>query len=115
MVELAIPHLRILDYHQAVAFYVDTLGFEIELEWRSEPDLPVYMGIRRGTLLAHLSEHEASGPPGEGRGVTLAVANVDAWYEELKGRDSSSNERSRASLGARATSSSRIHSAIQSS
>lgn len=84
MVELAIPHLRILDYHQAVAFYVDTLGFEIELEWRSEPDLPVYMGIRRGTLLAHLSEHEASGPPGEGRGVTLAVANVDAWYEELK-------------------------------
>jgi len=27
--EIAIPHLRILDYEKAVSFYVDTLGFEI--------------------------------------------------------------------------------------
>ena len=84
MMELAIPQLRILDYDQAVGFYVDALGFEIEFEWRNEPGLPVYMGVRRGTLLAHLSEYEASGPPGQGRGMTLSVADVDSWYERLK-------------------------------
>ena len=47
--ETAIPHLRILDYEKAVAFYVGALGFEIDFEWRNAPDLPVYMGIRRGT------------------------------------------------------------------
>lgn len=82
--ELAIPHLRILDYEKAVSFYVDALGFEIAFEWRLEPGFPVYMGIRRGTLCAHLSEHAGSGPPGQGRGMTLSVIDVDAWYERLK-------------------------------
>ena len=50
--EIAIPHLRILDYDKAVAFYVGVLGFEIDFEWRHEPGFPVYMGIRRGTLYA---------------------------------------------------------------
>ena len=85
--ELAIPHLRILDRARAVAFYVDALGFEIEFEWRNAPDTPVYLGIARGTLRAHLSEHAASGPPGQGRGMTLAVDDVDAWYERLRERD----------------------------
>ena len=67
--ELAVPHLRILDYDEAVSLYVDTLRFEIQFEWRNAPGLPVYMGIRRGTLYAHLSEDEASGPPGQGHGV----------------------------------------------
>ena len=64
--ELAIPHLRILGYDEAVSFYVGALGFEIAFEWRHEAGFPVFMGIRRGTLYAHLSEHEGSGPPGEG-------------------------------------------------
>ena len=82
--ELAIPHLRILDYDGAVAFYVDALGFEIDFEWRNEPGLPVYMGIRRGTLYAHLSEYEASGPPGQGRGMVLSVDDAERWYKALK-------------------------------
>lgn len=82
--EVAIPHLRILDYDKAVGFYVGALGFEIDFEWRNEPGLPVYMGIRRGTLYAHLSEYEASGSPGEGRGMTLSIADADTWYEALK-------------------------------
>jgi catechol 2,3-dioxygenase-like lactoylglutathione lyase family enzyme len=85
--ELAIPHLRILDYERAVAFYVNILGFEIDFEWRNEPGLPVYMGIRHGTLYAHLSEYGASGPPGQGRGMTLAVADPDMWYRSLKEED----------------------------
>lgn len=84
--ELAIPHLRILDYRAAVDFYVGALGFEIAFEWRHEPGFPVYMGIRRGTLHAHLSEHEGSGPPGGGRGMTLAVDDADAWYARLAGK-----------------------------
>jgi catechol 2,3-dioxygenase-like lactoylglutathione lyase family enzyme len=82
--ELAIPHLRILDYDETVAFYVGALGFEIEFEWRHEPGFPVYMGIRRPTLCAHLSGHEGSGPPGGGRGMTLSVDDADAWYEALR-------------------------------
>jgi len=82
--EVAIPHLRILDYDKAVAFYVGALGFEIDFEWRHEPGFPVYMGIRRGTLLAHLSEYDASGPPGQGRGMTLSVADVETWYQALQ-------------------------------
>lgn len=82
--ELAIPHLRILDYDEAVAFYVDKLGFEIAFEWRNAPELPVYMGIRRGNLYVHLSAYEASGAPGEGRGMTLAVEDADAWYGSVK-------------------------------
>lgn len=82
--EQAIPHLRILDYDKAVAFYVEALGFEIDFEWRNEPGFPVYMGIRRGPLYAHLSELEGSGQPGKGRGMTLSVEDVDAWYEALK-------------------------------
>jgi GNAT superfamily N-acetyltransferase/uncharacterized glyoxalase superfamily protein PhnB len=81
--DLAVPQLRILDYRAAVAFYVNALGFEIAFEWRHEPGFPVYMGIRRGTLLAHLSEHEGSGPPGHGRGMTLEVADVEAWCDRL--------------------------------
>ena len=82
--ERAIPHLRILEYDTAVAFYVDILGFEIDFEWRHEPGLNVYMGIRRGTLYVHLSEHEGSGPPGQGSGMTLSVTDVNSWYETLK-------------------------------
>ena len=84
--ELAIPHLRILDYEQAIAFYVDALGFQIDFEHRSEPHLPVYMGISRGTLSVHLSEHEGSGPPGDGRGLTLAVRDVDDWHRRLRAK-----------------------------
>ena len=37
-----------------------------------------------GTLYVHLSEHEGSGLPGKGRGMTLSVADVNSWYEGLK-------------------------------
>ena len=39
--EIAIPHLRILDYDKAVTFYVGALGFEIAFEWRHQPGFPV--------------------------------------------------------------------------
>jgi len=74
--ELAIPHLRILDYDEAAAFHVDALGFGIDFEWRNERGLPVYMGIRRGALYAHLSEYEASGPASEGPfGNAIAITS----------------------------------------
>ncbi len=82
--ERAIPHLRILSYIQAVSFYVDKLGFDIAFEWRNGPDEPVYLGIRSGEMLVHLSEYEASGPAGGGRGMTLSVHDIDAWNTRLK-------------------------------
>ena len=80
----AIPHLRITDYDEAVGFYVGVLGFKINFEWRHEPGFPVYMGIEHGTLFAHLSEHDGSGQPGNGRGMTLQVKDIDGWYERVR-------------------------------
>ena len=82
--EKAVPQIRIIDYKEAVDFYCDILGFDIAFEWRHEPGFPVYMGIKRGDLYVHLSEHEGNGKPGGGHGMTLIVDDVNAWYESLK-------------------------------
>ena len=84
MAELAIPCLRILDVDRAKRFYVDLLGFEVSFEAQQGPDFPIYMGITRGALVAHLSSYEASGPPGDGRGMTLQVDDVDGWWARVR-------------------------------
>lgn len=53
-----IPTLRILEYREAVEFYVDILGFTIDWEHRSAPSDPVYMQISRNELFLHLSENK---------------------------------------------------------
>ena len=83
--ERAYPILRIDDYEVAKTYYVEFLGFEIEFEWRHAANLPVYMGVTRGGLALHLSEHlgEPAGRPGA---ALLQVDNVLDIYEELKGK-----------------------------
>ena len=80
----AVPEIRILNYEEAVSFYCDKLGFEIVFEWRHEPGFPVYMGLRRGDLYIHLSEHKGNGEPGNGRGMLLLVKEIDSYFNELK-------------------------------
>jgi catechol 2,3-dioxygenase-like lactoylglutathione lyase family enzyme len=84
-VERSIPVLKIDDYDKAKAFYVDWLGFEIVFEWRHEPNLPVYMGITRGNLVLHLTEHKGD-VKGYG-GAVNQIENVHAFYAELKARN----------------------------
>ncbi len=84
MTERSYPVLRIDDYEQAMAFYVDYLGFEIEFEWRHEPVFPVYMGLLRGGLGLHLTEHR--GDLEGGGGAYFQVVSVPALYKEIKAR-----------------------------
>lgn len=53
-----IPTLRILNYNEAVEFYIDFLGFTIDWEHRFGPSEPVYMQISRNHLTLHLSENK---------------------------------------------------------
>jgi catechol 2,3-dioxygenase-like lactoylglutathione lyase family enzyme len=89
--ERAYPILRIDDYEEAKSYYIDFLGFEIDFEWRHAEDFPVYMGISRGGLGIHLSEHlgEPAGRPGA---AYLQVENVLGIYAELKGKKSDMTE-----------------------
>ncbi|NBB76750.1 MAG: VOC family protein [Bacteroidetes bacterium] len=54
----AIPTLRILDYWQALDFYLDMLGFKMDWEHRFGEDEPVYMQISKNCMKLHLTEHE---------------------------------------------------------
>lgn len=76
--ERVVPVLQIDDYAEAVTFYVDRLGFEIDFEHRHEPGFPVFMGIAKGELYLHLSEHGRGHP---GTEIYVFVDDVDAWYE----------------------------------
>ena len=89
--ERACPVLRIDDCEEAKEYYIYFLGFEIDFEWRHAEDFPVYMGVSRGGLGIHLSEHlgEPAGRPGA---AYLQVNNVLDLYAELKGKNGDMTE-----------------------
>jgi hypothetical protein len=59
----AIPVLRMLDEDKAKAFYLDYLGFQVDLEGRQSLTSPLYMQIRLGDALLHLDGHAAEDAP----------------------------------------------------
>lgn len=77
----AIPILRSFDEAKAREFYLDFLGFTVEFEHRFEADLPLYLGIVRGGLQLHLSEHHGDASPGAT--VFIPMHNVEALRDEL--------------------------------
>jgi catechol 2,3-dioxygenase-like lactoylglutathione lyase family enzyme len=76
------PILRSFDERRAKRFYVDFLGFEVEFEHRFEPELPLYMGLRKGDCRLHLSEHYGDGSPGAS--LRIPVDDVNAFARELR-------------------------------
>ena len=62
MAEQLAPILRVVDADAAVAWY-GRLGFVKEWEHRFEPGLPLYVGIARGQMRMHLSEHTGYARP----------------------------------------------------
>ena len=77
--ERVVPVLSVDDYQKACDFYVTGLGFTIDFEHRHEPGFPVHMGVRRGDLYLHLSEH---GRGHCGSEVYVFVDDIQAWYEQ---------------------------------
>ncbi len=58
------PILRIFDYHKAIEFYVNWLGFTVDWEHRFDDNAPIYMQISLGGIELHLSEHHGDCSPG---------------------------------------------------
>jgi len=78
------PILRSFDEARARAFYIDFLGFELVFEHRFEPGMPLYMGIRKGACVIHLSEHHGDATPGSA--VRIPVDDVAAYMAELRAK-----------------------------
>jgi catechol 2,3-dioxygenase-like lactoylglutathione lyase family enzyme len=88
--QAVVPVLRITNYDRSKAFYVDSLGFQIDWEHHFEPHLPVFMQLTRDEMTIDLTQHSGDCPPG---GLVLFyVPDVDAWYEEFKSRSVSVHE-----------------------
>ncbi|MBZ0189894.1 MAG: VOC family protein [Candidatus Obscuribacterales bacterium] len=79
--EKIVPVLQIDDGDEAKAFYVDKLGFELDFEWRHEPGFPVFMGVKKGELYIHLSEH---GKGHSGSEVYIFVDDIEYWHTRCK-------------------------------
>jgi catechol 2,3-dioxygenase-like lactoylglutathione lyase family enzyme len=79
-----IPILRIFDADKAKEFYVDYLGMTVDFEHRFEPGLPLYMGVSRGSLVLHLSEHHGDGTPGTV--VYIDTTGVQELHDELSAK-----------------------------
>ncbi len=80
MSESLVPVLRVADAEAALEWY-QQLGFAKEWEHRFEAGLPLYVGIARGDLRIHLSEHAGDARPGTL--VYMYVEDVDAAAKAL--------------------------------
>lgn len=77
------PVFVVRDVVRSVAYYRDALGFETEFLYG---DPTFYAGVERGNVLIHLqAADESKRAPGQGA-MNVFVSDVDALYEELKGR-----------------------------
>ena len=76
-----VPVLRMFDEASAREFYVDYLRFDVQWEHRFDPDLPLYMRIRRGSAVLDLSEHHGDGTPGSV--VWIPIVDADAFHADL--------------------------------
>lgn len=79
-----IPILRIFDEDKARAFYLGFLGFEVDWEHRFEAGTPIYMQVRLGHAILHLSEHHGDATPGAG--IRIGCEDVDALCAALLAR-----------------------------
>lgn len=77
----SIPVLRSLDERKCRAFYCGFLGFEVDFEHRFEPHMPLYLGLIRGPVKLHLSEHR--GDAVTGSAVFVWMVGIDAYRRGL--------------------------------
>ena len=78
------PILRSFDEKRAKRFYLDFLGFDLLFEARFEQWAPLYMGVKKGDCVLHLSEHYGDGTPGSS--VRIPVDDVKAYMAELRAK-----------------------------
>ena len=78
------PILRSFDEKRTKDFYLNYLGFELVFEHRFEEWAPLYMGLKKGDCVLHLSEHYGDATPGSS--LRIPVDDVKAYMEELRAK-----------------------------
>jgi uncharacterized glyoxalase superfamily protein PhnB len=73
------------DVDKALEFYRDYLDFSIDWEHRFEEGLPLYMQVRRGACLLHLSEHYGDSTPGSC--LRIRVPRIDEFHARLTAKN----------------------------
>ena len=69
---------------KAKEFYVDFLGFDVEFSHRFDDGFPLYMGLRAGDCVLHLSEHHGDCSPGAQ--IRIVVDDIEALQKSLTGK-----------------------------
>lgn len=85
--ETVTPRLPVANVEQALAFYLDQLGFQLGWKWG---DPPTHANVCRDSVSLDLVAS-----PGERRGAAMAyiqLKGVDAYFLELQGRKVVSSE-----------------------
>jgi catechol 2,3-dioxygenase-like lactoylglutathione lyase family enzyme len=83
-----VPILRSFDEAKTRAFWCDWLGFTVDWEHRFASGMPLYLQIRRGDCVLHVSEHHGDATPGSA--VRIAAADLEGLLAELRARPYSS-------------------------
>jgi hypothetical protein len=78
------PILRSFDEVRTRAFYLEFLGFDLMFEHRFAPAAPLYMGVRKGDCVLHLSEHYGDGTPGAA--IRIPVDDVSGYIALLRAK-----------------------------
>ncbi|MCQ0092415.1 glyoxalase superfamily protein [Roseovarius sp. M141] len=79
-----IPILRSYDEAATRAFYIDFLGFVVTFEHRFEDDAPLYLSLKRGDCVLHISEHHGDASPGAA--VRIEVDDVHGYCRDLNAK-----------------------------
>jgi catechol 2,3-dioxygenase-like lactoylglutathione lyase family enzyme len=79
-----VPILRSFDETRTKDFYLNFLGFELEFEHRFDDTAPLYMAVRCGDCVLHLSEHYGDATPGGA--VRIPVPDVAAYMADLRAK-----------------------------
>lgn len=80
MAEQLVPVLKVADAHLTAEWYA-RLGFVVDFEDRFSSEFPAYVGLVRGDLALHLSEHVGDATPDTL--LYLLVDDVDAVAVEF--------------------------------
>lgn len=79
-----IPILRSFNEVRAKEFYLEFLGFELVFEHRFEPEAPLYMGVRLGGCILHISEHYGDASPGAT--LRIQVDDIEHYCRQLNAK-----------------------------
>jgi hypothetical protein len=79
------PVLRMFSEEKTREFYLDFLGFTVDFEHRFDDNAPLFLQVRRDSLILRLTEHHGDACPGSA--ITVATDNLDELHKELIGKN----------------------------